>query len=556
MRRLARSAILLAPLLGGCNAALEFSGLVRPVGETVPEGQSFIDQPRAVPAAAPGPGRQVALLGVEVDDMEGLVAAPLFVNYMNGLMDRLLAEYPKAVPPHSIRIDASSTPRAFTSPNRDIYVSLGLLDALETESQLAAVLAHEAGHIQLGHFARGEYFDAQRKAVRVGAEMGVLAVTAAALRMQGSGASAQVVLADPKAAEEKAAKLAVVSRVVTQLSDDGLSTLLGRTQEEEADLVAADLLDRAGFDPDGTPDMLRVLGEVTAQRRSLADTLEDKRQQTEAELAALSNPVLVFQQLPAKFIEFGVAASQETYDRIKATHPSAADRQVWVADYVDLRYEDDYFDPEGRAQDLVKLRDAMTRYFPERVRRGHAAASAAKLSIAQDRMQDAEREIAVALNSPARDSAHVRVSAYFLEDAEGRSDQALHHLEAIDADEVRPNAVYTLLAAAYIQKHQFGRAEGILDEGADRFGSPDPFYPARIILAVAQDDEAQAREALNSCRGAASDDIKLACDQAIAPMALADLEPAAEGTLIDQVGRGWQKFQKGLKDATKPPVGS
>jgi predicted Zn-dependent protease len=43
------------------------------------------------------------------------------------------------------------TPQAFAMPGGYIYISTGLLKALDTQSQLAGVLAHEIGHVVAGH---------------------------------------------------------------------------------------------------------------------------------------------------------------------------------------------------------------------------------------------------------------------------------------------------------------------------------------------------------------------------------------------------------------------
>ena len=43
---------------------------------------------------------------------------------------------------------------AFALPGGFIYVNLGLIKAAETESELAGVIGHEIGHVEMHHGAR------------------------------------------------------------------------------------------------------------------------------------------------------------------------------------------------------------------------------------------------------------------------------------------------------------------------------------------------------------------------------------------------------------------
>jgi len=51
-------------------------------------------------------------------------------------------------------IEDSHTMNAFAAPGGNIYITTGLLDKLENEAELAAVLAHEVAHVTRRHYAR------------------------------------------------------------------------------------------------------------------------------------------------------------------------------------------------------------------------------------------------------------------------------------------------------------------------------------------------------------------------------------------------------------------
>ncbi len=120
--------------------------------------------------------------------------------------------------------DAAINAMAF--PGGYIYISRGLLAYLENESQLAAVLGHEVGHVSARHVAR------QQRAGRTGT---VLSVVAGILT--GSGAIYQV------------------GQAYGQMLISGY----GREMELEADALGAEYLARAGYDPNAMLQVLQVL---------------------------------------------------------------------------------------------------------------------------------------------------------------------------------------------------------------------------------------------------------------------------------------------------------
>jgi hypothetical protein len=79
--------------------------------------------------------------------------------YLQELVDTLSGLKP-ALPDVHIYAFRSTEPNAFADARGTIFVSMGLLAALETEAQLAFVLCHELAHIQEGH-AMSLYLESQ-----------------------------------------------------------------------------------------------------------------------------------------------------------------------------------------------------------------------------------------------------------------------------------------------------------------------------------------------------------------------------------------------------------
>ncbi len=132
-----------------------------------------------------------------------------------------------------------STINAFAGPAGYIGVNRGLIEATDTESELASVLAHEIAHVTQFHLHRS--LENARK-------MGI--PTAAAI------ITAILVGATNPSAAEALIAASVAGNAQTQLT-------YSRLHEEEADRVGVSLLDQAGFDPRAMPAFFEILQKKT-----------------------------------------------------------------------------------------------------------------------------------------------------------------------------------------------------------------------------------------------------------------------------------------------------
>ena len=123
---------------------------------------------------------------------------------------------------------------AFALPGGYVYVNRGLLTFMNTEAQLAAVIAHEIGHITARH------------AVQQHAR-GALAKTAATV----GGFVTAVATGSGYVGSQ-------ISEVASIWAQTGLSGF-GREHELEADSLGAEYIARAGYDPHAVIDVVTVL---------------------------------------------------------------------------------------------------------------------------------------------------------------------------------------------------------------------------------------------------------------------------------------------------------
>jgi predicted Zn-dependent protease len=154
-----------------------------------------------------------------------LVASELGQQYVN-LLGQALAAYAGATYKWRIGVIKSDAINAFAMPGGYILLSSGLLKSLESEDELAFVLAHEISHVALRH----HYQVVQRQRLADQAAKGLQAVTQ----------------------DGDTAKLA-------QASGQIYARGLDKTAEFESDRLGVEIMTRAGYDPAAALSVLEKL---------------------------------------------------------------------------------------------------------------------------------------------------------------------------------------------------------------------------------------------------------------------------------------------------------
>ena len=157
-------------------------------------------------------------------------------RYVAQLGTKLVARAPggPALWPYSFHVVASPDINAFALPGGAMFVNVGAIQAAETESQLAGVMAHELSHVVMRH-ATCNITKQQKKSLWYG--LGALG--SAILLGNGAASSAAV---------------------------NGIGLLQGmdflhmsRDDERQADLMGTNILYEAGYDPRGLAQIFEII---------------------------------------------------------------------------------------------------------------------------------------------------------------------------------------------------------------------------------------------------------------------------------------------------------
>ena len=167
---------------------------------------------------------------------QGLIAEdPLLGEYLNSVGQRLAVQAGRGDHPYSFFLVLEPSINAFAAPGGFIGIHSGLLLATRSESELAGVLAHEIAHVSQRHIARS---------------------IAAAKQMSLPMAAAMIASILLAAADGQAGQAALAGTMAygSQQRID-----FTRANEQEADRIGGQILDRSGFDPSGMADFFARL---------------------------------------------------------------------------------------------------------------------------------------------------------------------------------------------------------------------------------------------------------------------------------------------------------
>jgi predicted Zn-dependent protease len=155
-------------------------------------------------------------------------------TYINKLGSTVLAQSEKAPFDFHFFVIKDSAINAFATPGGYVYVNRGLINLVEKESEIAAVLAHEIAHVNARHIA-----NIIEKSQKVG--IATLAAILAGAFLGGGG------------------QLTAAATTFSLATATSLSLKYSREHEEEADRLGMSYLVSAGYDGKAMLDFLKIM---------------------------------------------------------------------------------------------------------------------------------------------------------------------------------------------------------------------------------------------------------------------------------------------------------
>jgi predicted Zn-dependent protease len=157
-----------------------------------------------------------------------LVEDPEITGFVREMVDRLQKTMPPQPFPIQVYVVRNPALNAFAAPGGNLFVFTGMILGVESESELAGVLAHELAHVSQRHIAR---HIERAQLISIGSMLGLLAGG-----LIGSGEAGQAVMYGALAGGQSA------------------YLKYSREDEREADQVGMNYLTAAGYRAEGMPE--------------------------------------------------------------------------------------------------------------------------------------------------------------------------------------------------------------------------------------------------------------------------------------------------------------
>jgi len=430
---------------------------------------------------------------------------------VSALLTRIETNWPYAKgQPLQVHIIAVDYYSAYSLPDGSIVVAFGLLDHATSDDEVAFVLAHELGHVRLGHFAKGAAADRRRQMI---GQLGQVYAVGSAMR-GGMRGGAGAFNADALAATRRAnAATDLLHFMNTVMIDPGHS----RSQEDEADAVGFDLSQMAPYAAESAS--ARVFDTIQADEDNRKKTSALLEEQVKKELgrAAASGAVQsvmaggdvktgLFKSVGR--IALGVAGGSEGGPK----HRPPEDRKKGVALYSVEAY------PEG-----LPLREEQTAWLKAvRATREYSDAKVTVVAVQDAKQKRVEGDYAGAeqILAKTRLTAFRDTPVVLNEAARVRSDMG---------DVARADTLFMQAHQSPDQSYdgyvdhvrmlsdagETDRALLVIEDGTRRFGDDKPFLSMLIAIAKQTGHVNSANAYLQRCLETGDDNLKKDCQTAM-----------------------------------------
>lgn len=310
--------------------------------------------------------------------------------------------------PGAVYVLAKNDLEASSTPDGNVFLSVGWVRSLETEDELVALLAHELAHVLLRHHDSTALASIQKQVKGFAA--------------RGAGLKNQLANENNTAAPLTAGQNKALQRmeILIDVTEGAVLPAWSRGQENEADRLGFDLLVKTGYSPVG---MTNLLERIAAWEEQQAKAKQTQQQEMQAQLDTL---VAGGKAGDAAKQSLMSAVSDFKLDLAKG-HEGADKRAAELSQYTDKHHANAALPPLRKAeyqrvlgaQGVRPVLDAYAKVFD-----GVAM-------LRENRYAEAEKALADTVRAGGPAQAHVQpnYNMYLALAAQGRAADAQKHLQ-------------------------------------------------------------------------------------------------------------------------------
>ncbi len=456
-------------------------------------------------------------LNLRADARRDIVHSASTQKYLEGIRDKLLVVWPYEGPTPPIYIIASPFYEMSATHDGGILVNTGMLKAADSEDEIAYLLGHELGHILLGHFIRDEMTQDLVRRARLTADIVMLSnsVASSGIHQVNSPQVLQVV-------QDKGAINQFNAKSYSILDDTEDSIAYGflpqwkRGHEDQADILAIDLLVGANYSLDAAPIVFEKISQANVDKKA-----EMKRLKARMDELATS-PMNVLASVSSS-PNSAAQIQSLAYGNTAALAPIFASawsgiRKAGRKDLVESTLVPEHRKPEARKKSVVAYFD---KFYVDHADAGiiltedplnnlrmskdyNAAVSAAdqvfsaKKAMSTGDYTAADEYAMSALSGYRNDFPQARWVRHRVRQIQGNPTKAIENLELALNSSHPGHRTYDQLASLYYATGQRQTAMSTATKGEKRFSNNVHFLPERIF-SVALTDKTKAGDLMLTC---------------------------------------------------------
>jgi len=411
-------------------------------------------------------------------DALGFVRSAALEQYLNDTRARLLTVSGKTGVPGRVIILANGGFEAFSSPDGNVYVAMGLLESLESTDEVAAILAHELSHVLLAHHTSDLLGDAQRKGQAL-YELGVGAKTA---------------LAGQRTISKSDSRSMANVQLATDATDKLVLPAWSRGQEREADLLGVDLLVESHSAGPAMISMLEKLQAWEKANKESEDAFSERLNQA-SQRNVNEAMGLVYQRL---------------IDNVSTNHPKTSERIEDTAQYFERHYGSRApVEPQTASWKAVRARPEVAQ-----VLANYKRAFQARRLLDEGKNQEAYTAARAAASGRTATGAYPNWVLAHAAAMLGRQSEAIEALRRAVASSEPVPLVYEDLIFAYERAGNIPLAIEWTDRATTTFGGAARFKPYKIRLLRKAGRTAEAQTLALDCALNGTTELKRACQAA------------------------------------------
>jgi predicted Zn-dependent protease len=421
-------------------------------------------------------------LAIQRSSRYGLVSAPELNAYVNGVLRRIVAASP--VPALDGRAYVRAEPEfgAESMADGSIYINIGLLHDVDTEDELAVVLAHELAHVLYRHHGSDWFANSQKIAAQV---LSLKDAVQGAAEGDKSG---------------KLSKSTILTAVASQVSERIIApNLWNRAQERDADGLGLDLLITAGYRSGAARTSMERLASYEVELRKRAQQkLDEVAKAAEADMnkaiesGDLSQIMVGLVGGAGKVMKVAVGAAIDAIGG--GNHDPAEVRVERIDAYINREY---LLAPRPQPTALPWQAPG---HPTAAVLMNYRTAREAHSALAEGKLDEAESLIRAAVSAPTKADAYPRIIFFKLRAQQGNFDKAYRNLE-IASDGPEPAfVVYSAMIETQLKLGRKDEAVRLVDKAVQRLGDPPNLYPYQIAVLLGAEKKAQALALFARCK--------------------------------------------------------